>query len=152
MTSEMNSHKPEWMEIAEGDDASAQVRKVSKKLPAVAVVVTGAIIATGAIFANASEEQNANAQVSQAQVSTTTSAGNESTATGTTITGATATPSSPASPSQPSTPGAIQNPKIDGSVQPQRGDDGDEDGENEHHGDRPAHDGERDGGEHHERA
>lgn len=131
MTPEMNSSKPEWMDIAERDTSSAQVRKVSKKVPAIAVVVTGAIIATGAIFANASEEQNANAQVSQTQA-------------------ATATPAAPPAPSQPSAPGAIQNPKIDGSTRPQRGDDSDGNG-GEHHVDGSQHDGDHDGGEHHER-
>lgn len=141
MTPEMNSQKPEWFEIAEGDARSADVRKVNKKLPAIAVLVTGAVIATGAIFANASEEQSANAQVSQSQVSTTPSPE------------ATLDPSQ--SNSQSTTPGAIQNPKIDGSQQ-QRGDYddddyGDDDGDHEEHGDRPER-GDDDGDhDHHER-
>ena len=54
--------KPEWFEIAESDNASAAVTKVNKKLPAIAVVVAGAIIGAGAFFANASESPTANAE------------------------------------------------------------------------------------------
>ena len=53
MSEEMK--KPEWFELADSDAPSAQVRKVNKKLPVAAVVITGAIIATGAFFASASE-------------------------------------------------------------------------------------------------
>lgn len=63
MTPDTTPQKPEWFELADGDAPAAQVTKVSKKLPAVAVLVTGAIIATGAFFANASEESHTANQV-----------------------------------------------------------------------------------------
>lgn len=58
MTEKIGPEKPEWFALADGDAPSAQVRKVSKKLPALAVLVTGAVIATGAFFANASEQED----------------------------------------------------------------------------------------------
>jgi hypothetical protein len=64
MTPDTTPEKPEWFELADGDAPAAQVKKVNKKLPAIAVVVTGAIIATGAFFANASEESHTGNQVS----------------------------------------------------------------------------------------
>jgi hypothetical protein len=58
MSSDSQNEKPEWMELAEGDSPAAEIRKTSKKLPAIAVLVTGAVIATGAFLANASETNN----------------------------------------------------------------------------------------------
>jgi hypothetical protein len=58
MSSDSQNEKPEWMELAEGDSPAAEIRKTSKKLPAIAVLITGAVIATGAFLANASETNN----------------------------------------------------------------------------------------------
>lgn len=58
MTQNTNPEKPEWFELVDGDAPSAQVAKVNKKLPAIAVLVTGALIATGAFFASASENHH----------------------------------------------------------------------------------------------
>ena len=55
MTPNTTPEKPEWFELADGDAPSSQVKKVNKKLPAIAVLVTGAVIASGAFFAHASE-------------------------------------------------------------------------------------------------
>jgi hypothetical protein len=55
MTPNTTPEKPEWFELVDSDAPSAQVVKVNKKLPILAVLVTGAVIATGAFFANASE-------------------------------------------------------------------------------------------------
>lgn len=52
------SNKPEWFQIADSDNANAPELKASKRLPAVAVLVTGAVIATGAFFASASEKES----------------------------------------------------------------------------------------------
>ena len=57
------AEKPEWFEIADSDNSTAPASKVNKKLPIVAVLVTGAVIGAGAFFANASES-NANAESS----------------------------------------------------------------------------------------
>jgi hypothetical protein len=58
MSSDSQNQKPEWMELAESDAPATEIRKTSKKLPAIAVLVTGAVIATGAFLANASESKN----------------------------------------------------------------------------------------------
>ena len=50
-SNQSNSKKPEWFELLDGDAPSAQVKKVNKKLPIFAAVVTGAVIASGALFA-----------------------------------------------------------------------------------------------------
>ena len=58
MTPNTTPEKPEWFQLTDGDAPSAQVKKVDKKLPAIAVLVTGAVIASGAFFANASEKNS----------------------------------------------------------------------------------------------
>jgi hypothetical protein len=55
MTPNTTPEKPEWFELAEDAAPAPEIKKVSKKLPAIAVLITGAVIATGAFFANASE-------------------------------------------------------------------------------------------------
>ena len=62
MTPNTTPEKPEWFELTDGDAPSAQVTKVNKKLPVIAVLITGAVIATGAFFANASEEKGGDDQ------------------------------------------------------------------------------------------
>ena len=123
------AQKPEWFEMAESDDASAAVTKVNKKLPAIAVLVTGVIIGAGAFFANASES-NANAEsITQMVASATSSpAATDPTAnssntpsTGVQSPGATAIPSQ----------GGIANPS-QGGIQAPNGRDGDRDGDGEH--------------------
>lgn len=66
MTSNETPNKPEWFELINGDAPSAQVTKVNKVLPSIAVLVSGALIATGAFFASASGNQTDTAPVSQA--------------------------------------------------------------------------------------
>jgi hypothetical protein len=58
MTENLEPKKPTWFELTDGDAPSAQVTKVNKKLPAIAVLVTGAVIASGAFFAHASDSEN----------------------------------------------------------------------------------------------
>jgi hypothetical protein len=55
MESEKSPKKPAWFDLVDSDALSAQVRKVDKRLPALAAIVTGAVIASGAFFAAASE-------------------------------------------------------------------------------------------------
>jgi hypothetical protein len=57
MTENLESAKPTWFELTDGDAPSAQVAKVNKTLPVMAVLVTGAVIASGAFFAHASESE-----------------------------------------------------------------------------------------------
>ncbi len=63
MSNEINNSKPEWFQLVDGDAPSAQVRKIDKKLPALAALVAGAIIATGSFIAGASSDQQDMAQV-----------------------------------------------------------------------------------------
>jgi hypothetical protein len=63
MSNETNNSKPEWFQLVDSDAPSAQVRKIDKKLPAIAALVAGAIIATGSFIAGASSDQQDMAQV-----------------------------------------------------------------------------------------
>jgi hypothetical protein len=65
MTSKELPGKPEWFELIDGNAPSAQVSKVNKVLPAMAVLVSGALLATGALFGNASSDPAQSAPVSQ---------------------------------------------------------------------------------------
>lgn len=58
MTPEGNPRKPEWFELADSSAESAQVRKINKVLPSIAVLVSAAVIGAGAFFANASESSS----------------------------------------------------------------------------------------------
>ena len=57
--------KPEWIEIADKDNA-ASPRKISKKLPVIALVAAAAIIGAGTIFGQIAEESPAHATESVA--------------------------------------------------------------------------------------
>jgi len=52
--------KPEWIEIADADNA-ATPRRVSKKLPALALIITVTIIGAGAVFGQTQDENPASA-------------------------------------------------------------------------------------------
>lgn len=66
MTPNTTPEKPEWFELISGDAPSARVTKVNKVLPAMVVLVSGALIATGAFFASASSDPTQTSAVSQA--------------------------------------------------------------------------------------
>jgi hypothetical protein len=79
--------KPEWFQIADADNA-ASPRKISKGLPVMALVAVAAILGIGAVVAQTQEEQPANATETVATTpvdSNQSSAGSETTATGTQI-------------------------------------------------------------------
>jgi len=124
MTPDTNPRKPEWFELAESDAQSTSVRKVNKKLPAIAVLITGAILGAGALFANGSGS-DANAEQAVTQTVATSSPASS--------------PASSPTTSASATPTAIANPAHGGIQAPTgRGDDGD--GEGDHHkGDREDH-------------
>jgi hypothetical protein len=63
------SGKPSWFELVDSDAPSAQVVKVNKKLPVIALFVTAAIAASGTFFANAS---NSSASTPQPMTSANT--------------------------------------------------------------------------------
>ena len=54
MTPNTSPKKPAWFALTENSAASAQVRKVDKKLPAATAIVALAIVAFGTFFANGS--------------------------------------------------------------------------------------------------
>ena len=148
MTQESQPQKPGWFELVDGDAQSAQVTKVNKTLPAIAVFVTGAVIATGAFFANASENTQSSNQSSLASVA---AVGN-STATQTADPTSATTPATTVGISAPGTE-KIQDPSLGGMVKPGHDDDeyGDE-GDDDEYGDGPNHDGDdHEGREHHDR-
>lgn len=76
MTPEAKPEKSEWMQIAESDNASSNVRKVDKRLTLGTLASVGAIVIAGSFFANASDEPNAVAEITPitSNVSSTASA------------------------------------------------------------------------------
>jgi hypothetical protein len=72
----MTPKKPEWIQIAEGDQSTSAVRKVDKKLTFGAILGAGLIVLTGSLFANAKNEPVAlaNPTVNSSTVSASTSA------------------------------------------------------------------------------
>lgn len=71
MTPASKPEKPEWMKIAESDNASSNVRKVDKRLTLGTLVAVGAIVIAGSLFANASDESSAVADVTSVATPTT---------------------------------------------------------------------------------
>jgi hypothetical protein len=63
MTPESKPVKSEWMQIAESDNASSNVRKVDKRLTLGTLASVGAIVIAGSLFANASDEPSAVADI-----------------------------------------------------------------------------------------
>jgi hypothetical protein len=76
MTPAPKPEKSEWMQIAESDNASSNVRKVDKRLTLGTLASVGAIVIAGSLFANASDEPSAVADLTPitSNVSSTTSA------------------------------------------------------------------------------
>ena len=71
MTPESKPEKSEWMQIAESDNASSNVRKVDKRLTLGTLVSVGAIVLAGSLFANASDEPAAVADITSVASSAT---------------------------------------------------------------------------------
>jgi hypothetical protein len=76
MTPAPKPEKSEWMQIAESDNASSNVRKVDKRLTLGTLASVGAIVIAGSLFANASDEPSAVADLTPitSNVPSTTSA------------------------------------------------------------------------------
>lgn len=153
----MTPKKPEWFEIAEGDDASAGIQKVNKKLPIAALAAVGVIIAAGAVFANVSEEPSATADstvATSAQSSGTTPS--ESVQSSNTSQSTSIAPQGSGKSVPSITTGTKSNgvPTIDvpQGAAPQRGEheerEGHERGERGEHGDRPPFGGDHESREH----
>jgi hypothetical protein len=117
--------RPEWFEISEGDD-SANVRRVSKRLPISALVVTLAILGVGAVVAQTQEQSPASA------IETTTPVETQS-----------LTTTNPTTPDVTNAPGLASAPSIANPPKQRDGDDDDDD-RGKRHGSRPSHDEEDD--------
>ena len=83
MRPESKPEKSEWMQIAESDNASSNVRKVDKRLTLGTLASVGAIVIAGSLFANASDEPNAVADITPitSNISSTSTASSAATAT-----------------------------------------------------------------------
>jgi hypothetical protein len=138
MTPASKPEKSEWMQIAESDNASSNVRKVDKRLTLGTLVSVGAIVIAGSLFANASDEPSAVADI--------TSVATAAPATSSVAAPATTTDAKPAA---ATTAPTIKTPAI--AQMPTRG--GDDEGEEgeEHEGrerrgeDRDRYEGHEDG-------
>lgn len=146
------TQKPEWFELAENDEQTADFIspakvKGKKSLPATAALASLAIIVGGAFFANAHNETSASAD-EQTPPAITQNSGTASTST--LASGTSTTPSDPSAPSATTQSG--NTPSIGQLPQGRGGDDqGEDDGDHpfppngqrpphhgEGHGDRPA--------------
>ena len=150
MVRDSDPQKPEWFQLADGDAPSAQVVKVNKKLPAIAVLVTGAVIATGAFFANASENEGGDQPQIETTFNTNSGAANRSDQTPASgvnpaadVASPNAVPAPGASHPGVQAPGGVKAPgggEIGDRPSHEFGDD-DSDGERENHDGREHHDG-----------
>ena len=108
------SGKPSWFQLVDSEAPSAQVVKVNKKLPVIALIVTGVIAASGTFFAHAS---NSDASTTQPVTSANTTVA--------------ATPTASAAINTPTPTAVSQSPSVQnpsqGGVQAPRGG-GDDDG------------------------
>ena len=134
--SKQSAGKPAWFRLVDNDAPSAQVSKVDKKLPLIALVVTGVIAVSGTFFASASDSNaplNTNA-ISDVVGNNSTSVVTQSEAPASS--NSTINVSSPVAPAN-----GLQNP-AQGGVNAPRGDHADDD--DDHDDDRwgwlPGHD------------
>ena len=127
------SQKPEWIEIADADKA-ASVRRISKGLPVMALVVTASILGIGSIFAQTAEQSPASAieiaapvvQSSQSSESSPATVETQSAVTQTSKASFTPQGAAVVSPSAPT----MKNPSI-GMLPTGGGDDDDDDEEDD---------------------
>jgi hypothetical protein len=59
----MTPRKSEWMELADSDGSTRDVRKIDKRITFGTLATVSAIILGGSLFANANDEPIANAEV-----------------------------------------------------------------------------------------
>lgn len=133
------SGKPAWFQLVDSDAPSAQVSKVDKKLPVMALIVTGVIAVSGTFFATASE-QGEGINSSSPSVSTNAVADVVDTHATSASTSSAASANSPSNlnvSSPADKVSGIQNPAQGGITAPRGGDDDDDD---DHWGWLPGHD------------
>jgi len=70
----MTPRKSEWMELADSDGSTRDVRKIDKRLTFGTLATVSAIILGGSLFANANDEPIANAEVTVTSPATAASA------------------------------------------------------------------------------
>lgn len=131
-----NSGKPEWFQLIDGDAPSAQVSRVNKKLPVIALIVTGVIAVSGTFFASASDSQSPASTSAISDVVDSNSTSEVTPSARTAISNSTVDATSPVAPAN-----GLQDPAQGGVTAP-RGDHEDED--DDHDDDRwgwlPGHD------------
>ena len=123
------SGKPSWFQLVDSEAPSAQVVKVNKKLPVIALIVTGVIAASGTFFAHASNSDASTTQPATSANSTvaaTPAASTVTTSTPTTAAKRDSVKSVGATSANNPTNAAVQNPSHGGVQAPRGG--GDDDG------------------------
>ena len=120
MTPASKPEKSEWMQIAESDNASSNVRKVDKRLTLGTLVSVGAIVIAGSLFANASDEPSAVADITSVAPSASASVAAPATTTKANPVAATTAPTI-------KTPAIAQKPKGGGEDDEREGHEGGDD-------------------------
>ena len=132
--------KPEWIEMAESDNAGA-IRKTSKGLPAIALMAFAAIIGIGAVVAQTPGESPASA-VESASPSLQSSQPSATSQSSTSKSVTAASPKESISITASPTPSDIANPAI--ATMPTGGGDDDSEGDEGRHKNGGEHDDEYD--------
>ena len=131
----MTPRKSEWLELAESDGSTRDVRKIDKRLTFGTLATVSAIILGGSLFANAHDEPIANAEVLATSSPTAASASSTPTSEPTTTAAKAVVSKTPQSPTPAIAATNIKPPAI--ASMPKGGDDeGDEhegrEGRNKH--------------------
>ena len=121
--------KPDWFELVDGDAPSAQVTKINKKLPAIAILAAGTVVALGSFFSSATE--------TDAQAISSNTASSSAPTQVTTSSAPVATEPTPQNPKKAIA--AINNPSQGGVQAPGLGSDNDDDDDEDEH-ERRGHD------------
>lgn len=137
---EPQGNKPAWFQLVDSDAPSAQVSKVDKKLPLLALIVTGVIAASGSFFATASgSNQGSNQSMPSVSTNAISDVVETNATSGATPAKADTQSTSTVSVSSSAAPaGKLQNPAQGGDKAPTGGED-DEDDEDEDDDERENH-------------
>lgn len=122
------SGKPSWFQLVDSEAPSAQVVKVNKKLPGIALIVTGVIAASGTFFAHASKSDASTTQPATSANTTVAATPTASAAINTPTPTAVSQSPSVQDPSQ----GGVQAPRGGGDDDRFEGREGHERGERDH--------------------
>jgi len=138
---EQPSGKPAWFQLVDSDAPSAQVSKIDKKLPVMALIVTGVIAVSGTFLATASEQgEGLNSASPSVSTNTVSDVVDTNASSGSTSSAAPVNSNSTLNVSSPAEKtNGIQNPAQGGITAPRGDDDGDD-----HWGWLPGHDDDED--------